>query len=55
MYVLGTSVGVFILLLLFTFLANRLSVYVTNRKLISLIPGLTLLALGLYALWGYLF
>lgn len=55
MYVLGTSIGVFILLILFIFLANRLAGYVTNRKLVALVPGLTLLALGLYALWGYLF
>jgi threonine/homoserine/homoserine lactone efflux protein len=55
MYVLGTSIGVLILLLLFVFLANRLAVYVKNSKLVSLIPGFTLLALGLYALWGYLF
>jgi threonine/homoserine/homoserine lactone efflux protein len=55
LYVLGTSIGVLILLLLFTFLANRLAGYVRNKKLVSLIPGLTLLALGLYALWGYLF
>jgi threonine/homoserine/homoserine lactone efflux protein len=54
MYVLGTSVGVLILLLLFIFLANRLAGYVSNRKLISLVPGITLLALGLYALGNYL-
>jgi threonine/homoserine/homoserine lactone efflux protein len=53
-YVLGTSVGVMILLLLFIFLADKLSVYVTNRKMIALIPGLTLLALGLYAFVQYL-
>ena len=55
MYVLGTSIGVLILLLLFIFLAHRLSGYLGNRKLISLIPGITLLALGLYALGNYLF
>jgi threonine/homoserine/homoserine lactone efflux protein len=54
MYVLGTSVGVLILLLLFIFLANRLSVYVTNQKLVALVPGLTLVALGLYAMGKYL-
>lgn len=53
-YVFGTSVGVLLLLLLFIFLAQRLSVYVTNQKLISLIPGLTLIALGMYAMWDYL-
>jgi threonine/homoserine/homoserine lactone efflux protein len=54
MYVLGTSVGVMILLLLFIFLADRLSVYVTNRKMIALVPGVTLLALGIYAFVQYL-
>jgi len=54
MYVLGTSVGVFILLLLFIFLANRLAGYIGNRKLIALVPGITLFALGLYALGKYL-
>jgi threonine/homoserine/homoserine lactone efflux protein len=54
MYVLGTSVGVMILLLLFIFLANKLSVYVTNRKMVAMIPGLTLVALGLYAFVQYL-
>lgn len=54
MYVLGTSIGVMILLLLFIFLANKLSVYVTNRKAVALVPGLTLLALGIYAFVQYL-
>src|SRR6185436_18338093 len=45
MYVLGTSVGAMILLTLFTYLAHRLSTYVTQSKLIKLIPGFTLLAL----------
>jgi hypothetical protein len=54
-YVLGTSIGVMILLLLFIFLADRLSVYVTNRKMVALVPGLTLLALGVYAFVQYLF
>jgi threonine/homoserine/homoserine lactone efflux protein len=53
-YVLGTSLGVLILLLLFIFLANRLSVYVTNRRMVALVPGLTLLGLGLYAFVQYL-
>ena len=54
MYVLGTSIGVMILLLLFIFLANKLSVYATNRKMVALVPGLTLLALGIYAFVQYL-
>jgi threonine/homoserine/homoserine lactone efflux protein len=53
-YVAGTSVGAMLLLTLFALLARRLSGYITNSKLIKLIPGITLLALGLYALAGYL-
>ncbi len=53
-YVFGTSVGVLLLLILFTFLAKRLSGYVTNNALVKLIPGITLLVLGLYAFGKYL-
>lgn len=53
-YVFGTSVGVILLLILFTFLAKRLSGYVTNNALVKLIPGITLLVLGLYAFGKYL-
>lgn len=53
-YVLGTSVGVMILLTLFTFLAKRLSSYVKDNRLVKLIPGITLLILGTYALIKYL-
>jgi threonine/homoserine/homoserine lactone efflux protein len=53
-YVLGTSVGVMILLTLFTFLARRLSVYVRNNRVVKLVPGITLLLLGLYAFARYL-
>lgn len=53
-YVFGTSVGVLLLLILFTFLAKRLSSYVTNNALVKLIPGITLLVLGLYAFGKYL-
>lgn len=48
-YVLGTSVGAMVLLTLFTYLAHRLSVYVTGNKVAKLLPGVTLLGLGLYA------
>lgn len=54
-YILGTSVGAMILLTLFTVLANRLSAYVTNNKIVKLLPGFTLLGLGLYAFGRYLF
>ena len=54
-YVFGTSVGVTILLVLFTFLAKRLAVYVKDNKYVKLVPGFTLLILGLYAFARYLF
>jgi threonine/homoserine/homoserine lactone efflux protein len=53
-YVLGTSVGVMILLTLFTFLAKRLSSYVKDNRIVKLVPGLTLLVLGAYAFIKYL-
>lgn len=54
LYILGTSVGAMILLTLYTYLAHRLSRYVTGNKLVKLVPGLTLLALGVYAFVRYL-
>jgi threonine/homoserine/homoserine lactone efflux protein len=53
-YVAGTSVGAMLLLTLFALLARRLSGYIANNKLVKLAPGVTLLALGIYALVGYL-
>lgn len=54
-YVFGTSVGVLILLVLFTFLAQKLSSYVKDNRVVKLIPGITLLVLGLYAFGKYFF
>lgn len=54
-YVFGTSVGVMILLVLFTFLARRLAGYVKDNQYVKLVPGFTLLILGLYAFGRYLF
>ena len=54
LYVFGTSVGVMILLTLFTYLAHRLSSYVTGNRVVKLVPGITLLALGIYAFVRYL-
>jgi threonine/homoserine/homoserine lactone efflux protein len=54
-YVLGTSVGVMALLVLFALLAQKLSGYIRNSQLVQLIPGITLLVLGAYALFEYLF
>jgi len=53
-YVLGTSVGVMILLILFTFLAKKVAPYVKDHRFVKLVPGLTLLVLGLYAFVKYL-
>jgi threonine/homoserine/homoserine lactone efflux protein len=55
LYIFGTSVGAMALLALYTYLAGRLSAYVTGNRLVKLIPGLTLLALGIYAFVRYLF
>ncbi|MDZ7646952.1 MAG: LysE family transporter [Cytophagales bacterium] len=54
-YVFGTSVGVIILLVLFTFLATRLAGYIKDNRFVKLVPGFTLLILGLYAFGKYLF
>jgi len=54
-YVLGTSAGVMILLTLFAFLAQRLASYVKDNRIVKMIPGVTLLVLGLYAFAKYLF
>jgi threonine/homoserine/homoserine lactone efflux protein len=54
-YIFGTSVGAMLLLTLFTYLAHRLSAYVTSNRLVKLLPGLTLLALGIYAFVRYLY
>lgn len=53
-YVFGTSVGVMILLVLFTFLAKKLAPYVKDHRYIKFVPGLTLLVLGIYAFVKYL-
>ena len=53
-YLFGTAIGVLLLLVLFTFLAKRLSGYVKNNTVVKLIPGITLLVLGLYAFGKYL-
>ncbi len=53
-YVLGTAVGAMLLLTLFTFMAVRLAPYVQHNRFIKIIPGLTLLVLGIYAFGRYL-
>ncbi|MBL7873227.1 MAG: LysE family transporter [Cyclobacteriaceae bacterium] len=53
-YVFGTSIGVLALLFLFIFLAKRLSPYIKDNRYVKLVPGFTLLVLGLYAFAKYL-
>ncbi|MGE0770594.1 MAG: LysE family translocator [Cyclobacteriaceae bacterium] len=53
-YILGTSVGAMILLTLFTFLAKKLATYIRDNRFVKMIPGYTLLLLGLYAFVQYL-
>jgi threonine/homoserine/homoserine lactone efflux protein len=52
-YVLGTSVGALALLILVISFAQRLAPHFTGSKWIKIIPGLILLALGLYAFVKY--
>lgn len=52
-YILGTSVGVLVLLVLFIKLAKKLSVYAQQDRWIKLVPGITILALGLFAFAKY--
>ena len=53
-YVFGTSIGVLALLFLFIFLAKRLSPYIKDNRYVKLVPGVTLVVLGLYAFVKYL-
>jgi threonine/homoserine/homoserine lactone efflux protein len=52
-YVLGTSVGVMILLTIYAFLARRLASHIKDNHLVKLFPGLILLLLGGYAFIKY--
>ena len=54
-YVSGTAVGAMALLSLLIFFAQRLAPYVQGSKWVKIIPGLTLVGLGLYALYRYFF
>jgi threonine/homoserine/homoserine lactone efflux protein len=54
-YVFGTAIGVLILLTLFILLAKRLSGYAHQNGWVKLVPGFTLLGLGLYAFSKYFF
>jgi threonine/homoserine/homoserine lactone efflux protein len=52
-YVFGTSVGALALLILVISFARRLAPHVNGSKWVKIIPGLVLLALGLYAFAKY--
>lgn len=54
-YVFGTSVGAMLLLTLFVFMATRLAPYVQQNLFIKMLPGIIMLALGIYAFVKYLF
>jgi len=53
-YVFGTAIGVLILLIIFAFLARRVAHYVKDNRIVKMVPGITLLVLGLYAFVNYL-
>lgn len=54
-YVLGTSVGAFLLLSLLIFLAHRVASSFRDNRLIRMIPGLVLLCLGIIGFVRYFF
>ena len=49
-FVFGTAIGVLILLTLLAFMAERLSHLITHNKLMSMLPGIILLFLGILTL-----
>lgn len=49
-YVFGTAVGVLILLTLLAIMAERLSHVIKHNRLMSMIPGIVLLVLGVFTL-----
>lgn len=53
-YLLGISLGAFVLLLMVAYLAKRMSIAFSSNRNVKFIPGIILLALGLYALVKYL-
>ncbi|MBX2962001.1 MAG: LysE family transporter [Cyclobacteriaceae bacterium] len=54
-YVLGTSVGAFVLLSLLIFLAHRVASSFRDNRLIRMIPGMVLLCLGIIGFIRYFF
>jgi threonine/homoserine/homoserine lactone efflux protein len=52
-YVLGTSIGVLLLLLLLAFMARKLASIIKHNRVVALMPGIVLTVLGLIALYSY--
>ena len=53
-YVLGTSLGVLLLLILLAFMAQKLATILKHNRVVALLPGIILTLLGLLALYSYL-
>lgn len=53
-YVLGTSIGVLLLLLLLAFMAQKLASIIKHNRVVALLPSIILIVLGLIALISYL-
>ncbi|MBX2915323.1 MAG: LysE family transporter [Cyclobacteriaceae bacterium] len=53
-YVLGTSIGVLLLLLLLAFMAQKLASIIKHNRMVAILPSIILLILGLIALFSYL-
>jgi threonine/homoserine/homoserine lactone efflux protein len=52
-YLIGVSLGTLLLLILLAYLAQRLVAYFQTNKFLKRLPGLTMVALGVYALVSY--
>jgi threonine/homoserine/homoserine lactone efflux protein len=53
-YLFGVSLGALTLLIVLAFLARKLVSYFQGHSLLKKLPGITMIALGLYALWVYI-
>ena len=53
-YLLGVSLGTLVVFMIFAYLAKRVMSYFNESKILRIIPGITLVALGVYALIDYL-
>lgn len=52
-YVLGTSIGVLLLLIVLAFMAQKLATIIKHNRVVALLPGIILTLLGLIALYSY--